>query len=44
MILPGCSAYVEMRLSLPWDALVLSEPQVVQWLNLLDARMARVCG
>ena len=43
VILPGCNAYAEMLLSLPWDALTQSEPEFVQWFNLLDARMAGVC-
>ena len=43
VILPGCSAYAEMRLSLPWDALAQSEPEFVQWFNFLDKRLADVC-
>ncbi len=41
--LAGCNAYNDMRLSLPWDALERSDPAMVQWSNLLDARMYDVC-
>lgn len=40
---PGCRAYAEQRLTLPWEALERAPREVIEWLNLTDARMTGVC-
>lgn len=40
----GCRAYAEHRLSLPSDEVLVAAPrELLEWLNLLDARMLGVC-
>ncbi len=40
----GCNAYAEERLKMPADDVLVQAPlAVVQWINLLDARMTGVC-
>lgn len=40
----GCAAYSEARLSLPSDEVLMRAPvELLDWLNLLDARMHAVC-
>lgn len=44
MIGAGCEAYAEMRLSMPADEILVRAPNdLLQWLNLLDAKMLAVC-
>ena len=39
----GCRAYTEARLTLPFDDLSDAPKPVVDWINLMDARMFAVC-